>query len=230
MIVVRKSDERGRAEHGWLHSRHTFSFGSYYHPEHMGWGPLRVINEDVVEAGGGFDTHPHRDMEIISYVVRGKLAHKDSTGSGGVLVPGDVQVMSAGRGILHSEFNGSQEESAHFLQIWITPKERGLPPRHEQRSFERGAAMTLLVSGDGREGSLQIAQDALLYSVGGDESSAPVSYPILKGRRAWLQVVKGRFSIGDEQLSEGDGAGVIDEQLEIRFESHSELLLFDLPE
>lgn len=225
MMIVR-SDKRGVSDYGWLHSRHTFSFGSYNNPDLHSWGALRVINEDVVEGGGGFDTHPHRDMEIISYVIEGRLAHKDSTGSGGVLGPGEVQVMTAGRGILHSEFNGSSSERVHFLQIWITPRERGLIPRHEQRNFNRGSS-TLIVSGDGREGSLKIAQDVSIYSCRGGGSS---EFQLGAGRRGWIQVVRGAVTVAGQELLAGDGAGFHEARsIEITYANPSEILLFDLP-
>lgn len=182
----------------------------------------------MVEGGGGFDTHPHRDMEIISYVVEGSLAHKDSTGSGGVLGPGEVQVMTAGRGILHSEFNGSPTERVHFLQIWVTPREKGLSPRHEQRNFNGGTGPhTLIVSGDGREGSLQIAQDVSIYLYRGDESS--VQFRLAEGRRGWLQVIKGAATVAGQGLVAGDGVGFQEDSIEISYKEPSELLLFDLP-
>src|SRR5215471_7408794 len=193
MITVRRAGERGIANHGWLDSRHSFSFGHYYDPKHMGFGPLRVINEDRVQPGGGFDTHGHRDMEIISYVLEGALAHKDSIGTGSVIRPGDVQVMSAGTGIRHSEFNHSKTEPVHFLQIWIVPDREGIAPRYDQKRFpdeEKRGRLRLVGSSDGRDGSIVIHQDAELraaiLAAGEGATSA-----LRAGRRAWLQVARG---------------------------------------
>lgn len=232
MQTIRRANDRGRANFGWLDSRHTFSFGEYYDPAHMGFGPLRVINDDRVAPGGGFPTHPHRDMEIVSYVLSGALAHKDSLGTGSVIKPGDVQRMSAGTGIAHSEYNASNEEATHFLQIWLLPEKRGLAPGYEQKSFDADAKrdrLRLVASPDGRDGSVTIRSDAALYvSLLGKE--ARVSHDLAPGRGAWLQVARGAVAVGDALLAEGDGLAVSDEKrLEIVGEAaDSEILLFDL--
>ena len=232
MQTIRRANDRGRANFGWLDSRHTFSFGEYYDPAHMGFGPLRVINDDRVAPGGGFPTHPHRDMEIVSYVLSGALAHKDSLGTGSVIKPGDVQRMSAGTGIAHSEYNASNEEATHFLQIWLLPEKRGLAPGYEQKSFDADAKrdrLRLVASPDGRDGSVTIRSDASLYvSLLGKE--ARVSHDLAPGRGAWLQVARGAVAVGDALLAEGDGLAVSDEKrLEIVGEAaDSEILLFDL--
>ena len=232
MQTIRRANDRGRANFGWLDSRHTFSFGEYYDPAHMGFGPLRVINDDRVAPGGGFPTHPHRDMEIVSYVLSGALAHKDSLGTGSVIKPGDVQRMSAGTGIAHSEYNASNEEATHFLQIWLLPEKRGLAPGYEQKSFDADAKrdrLRLVASPDGRDGSVTIRSDASLYvSLLGKE--ARVSHDLAPGRGAWLQVARGAVAVGDTVLAEGDGLAVSDEKrLEIVGEAaDSEILLFDL--
>lgn len=232
MIQVRKSAERGEADFGWLKSRHTFSFGSYQDPRQMGFGPLRVINEDRVAGGAGFDPHPHRDMEIISVVLEGGLSHEDSGGNAGVIRPGDVQAMSAGRGIVHSEFNASADELVHFLQIWIQPAERGLPPRYDQRAFppaERRDRLRLVVSPDGADGSLPIAQDARMF-LATLSAGSELSHAIAEGRRAWLQVARGRVEVAGELLEAGDGAAVeADCVLDLRAPEESEIVLFDLP-
>ncbi len=227
MITIRRSEERGHANHGWLDSHHTFSFAGYYDPRFMGFGPLRVINEDRVDAGRGFGTHPHQNMEIISYVVHGALAHQDSTGSGGVVHPGEVQIMSAGRGVRHSEMNGSQAEPVHFLQIWIEPSETGTEPNYAERFFERTPGATLLVSPDGREDSLHIRQDADLYRV---LLSPGTTEPLaLRKDRAWVQVVSGTVTVDGTELRAGDGAALTDTQsLTLSSDAEAELLVFDL--
>lgn len=230
-IVVRKAADRGVANFGWLDSRHSFSFGDYYDPRHMGFRTLRVINDDRVAGGQGFGTHPHRDMEIISYVVDGALEHRDSMGTGSVIQAGDVQVMSAGRGVTHSEFNHDKETTVHFLQIWIVPAQRGVEPSYQQKSFPRTAKqdrLTLLVSGDGRDGSMKIHQDALLFAsvLGAGKEVAYTPHP---GRYVWVQVVTGGITLEGQSLSAGDGAAISAAQnLAIRSEAGGEFLLFDL--
>jgi redox-sensitive bicupin YhaK (pirin superfamily) len=231
MMTLRKAHERGHANFGWLDSFHTFSFGNYYDPKQMGFKTLRVINEDKVRGGEGFPTHPHKDMEIISYVVSGALEHRDSTGGGGVIRPGDVQLMSAGAGVTHSEYNHSEGETVHFLQIWIMPNAKGVQPGYQQQHFpmeQRRGRLRLLVSQDGREGSLRAHTDALLWGsvLGADEQ---VSYPLAKGRSAWVQVVKGAVSVNGTRLDTSDGAAIQDETaLVIEATGDAEFLLFDL--
>ena len=233
MITTRLSDDRGRANFGWLDSRHTFSFGDYYDAAHMGFGPLRVINEDRVKAGQGFGTHGHRDMEILSYVLEGALEHKDSIGTGSVIRPHDVQIMSAGTGIRHSEFNPSSTEPVHFLQIWIIPDREGIAPRYAQKAFaaaDKRGRLLLVGSSDGREGSVVIHQDVeLLASVLAPAEA--VSRRLQTGRKAWLQVVRGAVDINGQRLAAGDGAAIEGEPaLEITGQAaEAELLLFDLP-
>jgi hypothetical protein len=231
MIVRRPADERGRTQWGWLDSRHTFSFGDYYDPAHNGFRSLRVINDDVVEPGQGFGTHGHRDMEILSYVLEGALEHKDSTGGGGVIRPGEIQFMRAGSGVTHSEYNHSQTERVHFLQVWIVPDTRGLAPRYDQRTIDLEAArrrLLLLASRDGRDGSIQVQQDVALYGT----QLAPGEtrrHEMAPGRHAWLHVARGAIQLNGVALATGDGAAVKDEsRLEIAAGSASELLLFDL--
>ena len=232
MLTLRRAQDRGRADFGWLDSRHSFSFGEYYDPAHMGFGPLRVINDDRVAGGGGFPTHPHRDMEIVSYVLEGALAHKDSLGTGSVIKPGDVQRMSAGTGIAHSEFNASRTDPVHFLQIWFLPERRGLTPGYEQKNFDADSKrdqLRLVASPDGRDGSVTIRSDASLYvSLLGKD--ATVSHQVAAGRGLWLQVARGSVAVGDITLAEGDGLQVTNEKaLEIVGKAGgSEILLFDL--
>jgi redox-sensitive bicupin YhaK (pirin superfamily) len=233
MISIRPAQDRGIANLGWLDSRHTFSFGHYYDPKHMGFGPLRVINEDRVRPGAGFDTHGHRDMEIISYVLDGALEHKDSIGTGSVIRPGDVQRMSAGSGIRHSEFNHSKSEPVHFLQIWLLPEQEGISPSYEQKNFadsEKRGRLRLVASHDGRDGSVVIHQDADLYAslLNVDEQ---VTHALRAGRGAWLQVVRGAVDLNGQALRAGDGAAVSSEPaLTVKAASNdTEILLFDLP-
>jgi len=231
MIQVRKSNDRGHADHGWLDSHHTFSFADYYDPENMGFRALRVINEDRVQPAQGFGTHGHRDMEILSYVLDGRLAHKDSTGGGGVIRPGDVQRMSAGTGVMHSEFNASRTDPVHFLQIWLVPDRRGITPGYEQKHFppeQRQGQLRLIASPDAADGSLKIHQDARVYTtlLGKGDS---VSHPLTPGRHAWVQVARGKVRLGDVTLSAGDGAAISDESsLQLTADEPSEVLLFDL--
>lgn len=231
MIKVRPAGERGRTRAGWLDSSHSFSFGDYYDPRHMGFRDLRVINEDYVAPGTGFGAHSHRDMEIISVALSGGLAHSDSTGGRGVIRPGEVQVMTAGTGVSHSEMNASKSEPAHFLQIWILPERDGLRPGYGQKEFPdaaRRGRLRLLASRGGDEGSLVIHQDVRLY----DARLSPgqeVTHALGEGRHAWLQVVRGSVMLNGARLGEGDGAAVSDESaLRITAEAEAEILLFDL--
>lgn len=230
MLYVRKSEERGHADWGWLDTNHTFSFASYYDPEFMGFGHLRVINEDKVAAGRGFGTHPHRDMEIISYVVDGALAHKDTIGTGSTIRPGEVQLMSAGRGIAHSEMNGNADRPVHFLQIWVLPARAGTQPRYEQKAFPRDdeQPVKLVVSPDGAEGSLTIGQDMRLYRALLPEGAEHV-YQVPTGRRTWVQLIKGSLEVNGTGLKPGDGAALVDEA-EVRLVAQGEVeaLVFDL--
>jgi redox-sensitive bicupin YhaK (pirin superfamily) len=231
MIVRRASEQRGHANHGWLDTYHSFSFANYHDAAHMGFRNLRVLNDDTVEPGQGFDSHSHRDMEIVSYVVEGSLAHEDSMGTGSILRPGDVQRMSAGRGVTHSEFNASQEDRVRFFQIWVHPEEQGLEPEYQEGHFgddtKRGV-LKLIVSRDGRKGSLRIHQDVDFYATlleGGET----VRHPIAPGRHAWLQLTKGRVAVGEVELSRGDGAAVSDEsEILIEGRESAEVLVLDL--
>ena len=233
MITIRHAKERGVANFGWLDSRHTFSFGEYYDPAKMGFGPLRVINEDRVSPGQGFGTHGHKDMEIISYVLEGALEHKDSIGTGSVIRPGDVQVMSAGTGIRHSEFNHSKTEPVHFLQIWVMPDRQGIAPRYEQKTFpdaEKRGRLRLVGSSDGRDGSVVIYQDVeLLASL--LTAGEKVTHALASGRKSWIQVVRGAVALNGRDLAAGDGAAVANEpDLSITAKvDNTELLVFDLP-
>jgi redox-sensitive bicupin YhaK (pirin superfamily) len=231
MIYIRKSSERGHFNHGWLNTYHTFSFDQYHDPRFMGFRSLRVINEDFVAAGRGFPTHAHRDMEIITYILEGALEHRDSMGNGSVIRPGDVQRMSAGTGVRHSEANQSKDESVHLLQIWIIPAEQGIAPGYEQTSFteeERRGRLKLVGSSDGREGSVTIHQDASLYASLLEESQM-VEHELGKGRSAWLQVARGSVEINGQRLKQGDGAAASEEgKLTIVARDDAEILLFDL--
>ncbi len=233
MINVRHANERGAANFGWLDSRHTFSFGDYYDPKRMGFGPLRVINEDRVSPGQGFGTHGHRDMEIVSYVLEGALEHKDSIGTGSVIRPGDVQVMSAGTGIRHSEFNHSKSEPVHFLQIWVMPAREGIAPRYEQKHFaatEKRGRLRLVGSPDGRDGSVVIHQDVELFAalLNAGEN---VSHALATGRKGWLQIVRGSAMMNGLDLAAGDGASVEAEPaVSVTAKTDgTEILVFDLP-
>ena len=231
MIEIRLAEERGRGQHGWLDSRHAFSFAGYYDARFMGFGPLRVINEDRVQPGQGFGTHSHRDMEIISYVLEGALEHKDSLGNGSVLRPGYVQRMSAGTGVRHSEFNHSPSELVHFLQIWIIPDQRDLQPSYEERAFpheKRDGRLRLIASQDGRDDSVLVHQDVDLHAalLAAGDSLTHVPKP---GRRIWIQIARGAIDVNGETMSAGDGAAIIGEKrLAIRGESDAEILLFDM--
>ena len=232
MIEVRKSEDRGDANHGWLKSKHSFSFADYHDPRHMGFGPLRVINDDTVAAGGGFGTHGHRDMEIITYVLDGALAHKDSMGNGSVIRPGNVQRMSAGTGVRHSEFNASDKEAVHFLQIWIEPSVEGVPPGYEEKNFpaaERGGRLRLVASPDGRGGSVSIHQDACVYAALLDGPQA-VTHRLAPGRRAYVHVARGSLTVNGAALGTGDGVRITDEaSIALADARQAEVLLFDLP-
>ena len=231
MITERKAKDRGRTDWGWLDSRHTFSFGEYYDHRQLGFRSLRVINDDRVLPGKGFGTHGHRDMEILSYVLEGALEHKDSTGGGGVIRPGEIQFMRAGTGVTHSEQNGSQTEPVHFLQIWIVPDKQGLRPRYDQKPFDAKAArerFVLLAAPDGRDGAIQVQQDVALWMtrLGASETR---SHTLAAGRHAWLHVARGTASVNGHSLAEGDGAAISGEPaVELQGEGDAELLLFDL--
>jgi hypothetical protein len=231
MIARRPSGERGHADHGWLDTRHTFSFARYHDPRYTGFRDLRVINEDRVQPARGFGAHSHADMEILSYVLDGALEHRDSLGTGSIIRPGDVQRMTAGRGVTHSEFNPSTTEPVHFLQIWITPDRRGLTPSYEQRRFgpaELRGTLRLVAAADGREGALTIHQDVEVFAsrLG---AGTDVTHKLRPGRYAWIQVIEGAVDVHGVALSTGDGAAVSDEaELHVRATADSHLLLFDL--
>jgi hypothetical protein len=232
MITLRRSQERGYADHGWLKSFHSFSFADYHDPAQMGFGPLRVINEDRVAPGTGFGTHGHRDMEIISYVLDGELAHRDSMGNGSVIRPGDVQRMSAGSGVRHSEFNHAQDRTTHFLQIWIEPNVTGIAPSYEEKRFsdaDKQGRLRLVASPDGADGSVHIHQDARMY-VSRLAPGQSLSAELAAGRLGYLHLVRGALTVNGQRLDGGDAAKVRDEsRLAIGAEGDSELLLFDLP-
>jgi redox-sensitive bicupin YhaK (pirin superfamily) len=231
MTDVRRSGERGHADHGWLDSYHSFSFADYHDPRHMGWGPLRVINEDRVQAGRGFGTHGHRDMEIISYVLEGALGHKDSMGNGSTIRPGDVQRLSAGSGVMHSEFNYEQAGITHFLQIWIEPDVRGIAPSYEERHFsaaDKRGRLRLIASPDGRDGSVTIHQDALLFAglFDGEESA---QHAIAAGRKGYVHVARGRVGVNGHVLSAGDALKTGAVNIAVSGGQAAEVLVFDLP-
>jgi quercetin 2,3-dioxygenase len=231
-ISVRPAKDRGHANHGWLDTFHTFSFADYRDPRHMGWGPLRVINEDRVAPDTGFPTHAHRDMEIITYVLEGALEHRDSLGTGSVIRPGEVQRMTAGTGVRHSEYNASKTEPVHLLQIWIEPARTGLPPGYEQKTFsdaDKRGRLRLIASSDGRDGSVTINQDAAVYAT----VLAPeqrVTHALARRRHGWLQVARGTLTLNGQALAHGDGAAIEGAHaLEIQGVEPAEALLFDLP-
>jgi redox-sensitive bicupin YhaK (pirin superfamily) len=229
MIRIRKAAERGHFNHGWLDTRHTFSFADYYDPQFMGFRSLRVINEDKVKPGHGFGTHSHRDMEIVTYVLEGALAHRDSMGTGSVIRPGEVQRMSAGTGVLHSESNPSKEEGVHFLQIWILPERRGLTPEYEQKSFpaeERQDRLRVVASPQGRDGSLTIHQDVNLYAATLSDGQS-LTHELQPERYAWVQVARGEVDLSGHALKEGDGAAIESEPA-LTLRGRGEILLFDL--
>jgi redox-sensitive bicupin YhaK (pirin superfamily) len=231
MLAMRRAEDRGKTNWGWLDSRHTFSFGDYYDPRQMGFRSLRVINDDRVEPGGGFPTHGHRDMEILSYVLEGALEHKDSMGHGSVIRPGELQFMRAGTGVTHSEFNPSRTEPVHFLQIWIMPKIRGLDPHYDQRPLASEAlrrGLVLAASQDGREGSIRLQQDADLYvtRLGARETR---THSLARGRQAYVHVATGELAVNGQRLREGDGVALAEEpQVQLEGTSGGEALVFDL--
>ena len=230
MITIRKADERGHFDHGWLNTYHTFSFADYYDPESMGFRSLRVINEDRVAPGGGFGTHGHRDMEIVSYVLEGALAHQDNIGRGGVIKPGDVQRMSAGTGVLHSEMNGSKVEPVHFLQIWILPERNGIKPSYEEKHFDeasRRGVLRLIAARGAQDGAVQINQDIQIYSALLDDG-ASVTHNFADKRHGWLQVARGAVELNGQKLVAGDGAAISDEESVTISGNGAEVLLFDL--
>lgn len=231
MIIVRKAEDRGHANHGWLNTYHTFSFANYYDPQHMGFRALRVINEDQVTPGQGFGTHGHSDMEIITYVLNGALEHKDSLGTGSIIKPGEVQRMSAGKGIRHSEFNHSQTDSVHLLQIWLLPETKGLPASYEQRAFEltkNPGKLQLVAAKDGRNNAVTVHQDVDLYAAV-LASNQSVVHPLKPQRYAWVQVARGEIILNDLPLKQGDGAAISEEKdVVIQATIDAEILLFDL--
>ncbi len=231
MLTIRRSEERGHANHGWLDSHHSFSFANYHDPEHMGWGNLRVINEDRIAPGTGFGTHGHRDMEIISYVLQGNLAHKDTMGNVKGIPPGDVQRMSAGRGVQHSEFNHAPDQQTHFLQIWIQPDVTGIEPSYEQKSFteqDKRGRLRLVASSDAADGSVKLNADARLYAglFDGDENA---SLQLPKGRKGYVHLVRGELEVNGKPLKGGDAA-LLQEEAEVRLGKgrDAEVLVFDL--
>jgi len=232
MLTLRKAEERGHANHGWLDSWHSFSFAGYHDPAHMGYGPLRVINEDRVQAGSGFGTHGHRDMEIISYVLEGALGHQDSMGNGSSIVPGDVQRMSAGTGVQHSEYNHSKTGTTHFLQIWIEPKFTGVKPSYEQKHFapeDKRGRLRLIASPDGRDGSVSMNQDAFLYA-GLFDGAERADLPLAAGRRGYVHVARGAATVNGQPLRAGDALKLdAAAAIEIRNGQGAEVLVFDLP-
>jgi len=231
MLNIRPAEQRGHAEHGWLDSHHSFSFADYYDPAHMGFGALRVINEDRVAPAMGFGAHPHRDMEIISYVLEGALQHRDSMGTGSVIRPGDVQRMSAGSGVTHSEYNASKTDPVHFLQIWLVPSERGIKPSYEQKTFSsetKQGRLRVVAAPDGRDGSVTVHADAVVYA-GLLDHGERAELELADNRRAWIQVARGQVRIGDSLLKAGDGASITQETtLVIEGVERAEVLVFDL--
>jgi len=231
MITVRKSDERGKTTIGWLDSRHSFSFGEYYDPEFESFGPLRVINEDWIKGGAGFPPHPHRDMEIVTYIIEGAIAHRDSTGGGGTTRPGEIQRMSAGSGIVHAEFNASASETCHLLQIWIMPSKQGIAPGYEQKKISPEAVanhFSRIAGPDPQANEVRLVQDAEIWAARLDEGVEAV-HNLRPGRKAWLQVAKGEVSVSDKTLKSGDAAALTDlTQIQVRSRAPSEVLLFDL--
>lgn len=231
MLTLRRSAERGHANHGWLDSFHTFSFANYYDPTHMGFGALRVINDDRIAAGRGFGTHGHRDMEIITYVLDGAIAHKDSMGSGSTIQPGNVQRMSAGRGVMHSEFNPRADKETHMLQIWIEPNVTGIAPEYEEKAFsdaQKRGRLQAVISGDGVDGSMTIHQDVRLYAglFDGDESA---TLELAPGRRAWVHVARGSLTVNGVALAAGDAVAISDEtRVALSGGDNAEVLVFDL--
>jgi redox-sensitive bicupin YhaK (pirin superfamily) len=231
-MTLRPAAERGHANHGWLDSHHTFSFADYYDPAHMGFRILRVINDDRVAPGQGFGTHPHRDMEIVSYVLEGALEHKDSMGTGSTIVPGDVQRMSAGTGVRHSEFNASKTEPVHFLQIWLLPAQNGIDPGYEQKAFsadDKRAKLRIVASPNGRDGSVTIHADTVLYA-GLFDRGEKAELALASGRNAWVHVARGKAKVNGRDLAEGDGAALTEEKtVSVEGVEGAEVLVFDLP-
>jgi redox-sensitive bicupin YhaK (pirin superfamily) len=231
MITVRKSEDRGKTHIDWLDSRHSFSFGEYYDPAHESFGPLRVINEDWIRGGAGFPPHPHRDMEIVTYILGGAIAHKDSTGGGGTIRPGEIQRMSAGAGIVHAEFNASATETCHLLQIWIMPSERGIAPGYEQKKIDPQAVQNRfarIAAPDPGENEVRLVQDAEIWSAKLDAGVEAI-HNLAQGRKAWLQVASGEVRVDGQTLKAGDAAAITDQaQIAVRSEQPSEVLLFDL--
>ncbi|WP_025516323.1 pirin family protein [Bordetella trematum] len=232
MLTLRPAADRGHANHGWLDTHHTFSFANYYDPAHMGFGPLRVINDDRIAAGRGFGTHGHRDMEIITYVLEGAVAHKDSMGTGSVIRPGDVQRMSAGRGVLHSEFNPQPDAPTHMLQIWIEPDVTGIEPEYDQKTFDEASKrgrLCLVASPDGAQGSMRLHQDVRLYA-GLFEGQEQAELPLAAGRRAWVHLARGRLTVNGQVLNAGDGLAVqAESRLLLSAGEAADVLVFDLP-
>ena len=231
MLTIRRSDERGHARIDWLESRHSFSFGDYYDPAFEGFGPLRVINEDWIKGGAGFPPHPHRDMEIVTYILDGAIAHKDNTGGGGTIRPGEIQRMSAGTGIVHAEFNASPTETCHLLQIWIVPSRRGIQPGYEQKTIDAAAVqnhLARIAAPDPRSNEVRLVQDAEIWAARLDAGIEAI-HPLAQGRKAWLQVAKGEVTVGADVLKAGDGAAITDvARIAIKSNAPSEVLLFDL--
>jgi redox-sensitive bicupin YhaK (pirin superfamily) len=231
MLAIRHAEERGHVNLGWLHSRHTFSFGHYFDPQFMGFGPLKVINEDRVQPAQGFGTHGHNDMEIISYVLDGALEHKDSMGNGSIIRPGDMQRMSAGTGVRHSEFNASHSEPVHFLQIWVVPEKDGLKPSYEQKSFseeEKRGRLRLVGSRDGRDGSVTIHQDVDMYATLLGEGDI-VTHELAEGRKSWIQVARGSVVLNEKPLNPGDGVAIEGPAaITLGTSSLADVLLFDM--
>ena len=231
MITVRKSEDRGKGKIDWLDSRFSFSFGDYYDPAHESFGALRVINEDWIKGGAGFPPHPHRDMEIVTYILEGAIAHKDSTGGGGTIRPGEIQRMSAGSGIVHAEFNASPTETCHLLQIWIMPSKTGIAPGYEQKTIDPQSVhnhFARIAAPDPRANEVRLVQDAEIWAARLDAGVEAI-HPLAQGRRAWLQVAKGEVKLGDEVLKAGDAAAITDQaEIAVRSQTAAEVLLFDL--
>ena len=231
MLTIRKSEDRGKGDHGWLKSRHSFSFGDYYDPANESFGALRVINEDWIAGGAGFPPHPHRDMEIVTYILGGAIAHKDNTGGGGTIRPGEIQRMSAGSGIVHAEFNASPTEECHLLQIWIMPSKRGIAPGYEQKAIDPASVQNKfarIAAPEPRENEVRLVQDAEIWAAKLDAGVEAI-HVLEAGRKVWLQVAKGEVSIGNDVLKAGDAAAITDQtQIAVKSNAESEVLLFDL--
>ena len=231
MLTIRKSEDRGKGDHGWLKSRHSFSFGDYYDPANESFGALRVINEDWIAGGAGFPPHPHRDMEIVTYILGGAIAHKDNTGGGGTIRPGEIQRMSAGSGIVHAEFNASPTEECHLLQIWIMPSKRGIAPGYDQKAIDPASVQNKfarIAAPEPRENEVRLVQDAEIWAAKLDAGVEAI-HVLEAGRKAWLHVAKGEVSIGNDVLKAGDAAAITDQtQIAVKSNAESEILLFDL--